>query len=308
MWSLLITYVLPVVLVAGYAALCWAIGESARRRGLSQAGFTLLSVFATPLVGYLVVAIITSDPRSQDIRRGQLARCPACAEWIQPAAVKCRYCGQAIQRAAPRPVAVSRAAGAAPAPGAVPPPAPKPAVAAGASSVSAPPPRPMPSMQPPPPPPKPAPAPAAVPPAAVTQPEVKAAQEEIPVDAEAVQLADKIEAMRHQPAAQHPPGFYEKTHEWLRHEAPPVRRAAAHYLARHCRQHADAEALLDMVVHDSEASVRATAAECLGGIFRQSRNREANDVLAAVTRDRQEEGAVRAAALAAIKRINGSSL
>jgi len=111
--------------------------------------------------------------------------------------------------------------------------------------------------------------------------------------------------MRHQPADQHPPGFYEKNKEWLRHESPEVRCAALRYLAQHCRQHSDAETLLKMVVDDPDAQVRATAAECLGGIFRRSRNREANAVLAAVTRNQEEEGAVRAAALAAVRRVNG---
>jgi vesicle coat complex subunit len=60
-----------------------------------------------------------------------------------------------------------------------------------------------------------------------------------------------------------------------------------------------------MVVDDPDTQVRATAAECLGGIFRRSRNREANAILAAVTRNQEEDGAVRAAALAAIRRVNG---
>jgi HEAT repeat protein len=126
-----------------------------------------------------------------------------------------------------------------------------------------------------------------------------------PTELETLPLEEKIEAMRHQPANQHPLGFYEKTKDWLRHESPEVRRAALRYLAQHCRQHSDAETHLKMVVDDPDTQVRATAAECLGGIFRRSRNREANAVLAAVTRNQEEEGAVRAAALAAIRRVNG---
>ncbi len=60
-----------------------------------------------------------------------------------------------------------------------------------------------------------------------------------------------------------------------------------------------------MVVDDPDSQVRATAAECLGGIFRRSRNREANAVLADIVRNTGEEGAVRAAAMAAIRRVNG---
>ena len=313
MWSVLVSYVLPAMVFAGYVALCWAVGEAARRRGRSQPNFTVLSFFITPLIGYLVLVIASPGSSGEANGRGRLVRCPVCAEWIQAAAVKCRFCGAGIGRSA-EPAAVAPAA-ARPALAMMPP-----AVAAPAEQ-----PRPVETARP-----KvvePLVRPAAAQPARA-QVAAPAARQEThaqavaappilselhislppppaPTELETLPLEEKIEAMRHQPADQHPPGFYEKNKEWLRHESPEVRCAALRYLAQHCRQHSDAETLLKMVVDDPDAPVRATAAECLGGIFRRSRNREANAVLAAVTRNQEEEGAVRAAALAAIRRVNG---
>lgn len=302
MWSVLVSYVLPAMVLAGHVALCWAVGEAARRRGRSQPNFTVLSFFITPLIGYLVLVIASPGSSGEAIRRGGLVRCPVCAEWIQPAAVKCRFCGAGVGRLA-EPAAVAPPAVAAPAE------QPRPVETARPKLV------------------EPLVRPAAAQPERVQASAPVAMQETdaravaappimselhivlppppAPTELETLPLEEKIEAMRHQPANQHPPGFYEKTKDWLRHESPEVRRAALRYLAQHCRQHSDAETLLKMVVDDPDTQVRATAAECLGGIFRRSRNREANAVLAAVTRNQEEEGTVRAAALAAVRRVNG---
>ena len=313
MWSVFVSYVLPAMVLAGHVALCWAVGEAARRRGRSQPNFTVLSFFITPLIGYLVLVIASPGWSGEATGRGRLVRCPVCAEWIQPAAVKCRFCGAGMGRSA-EPAAVAPAA-ARPAPAIVPP-----AVAAPAEQ-----PRPVetvplklveplvrPAAAQPAQVPASAPAPtqetdaqAVAAPPLISELHIPLPPPPTPTDLEALPLGQKIEAMRHQPANQHPLGFYEKTKDWLRHESPEVRGAALRYLAQHCRQHSDAETHLKMVVDDPDTQVRATAAECLGGIFRRSRNREANAVLAAVSRNQEEEGAVRAAALAAIRRVNG---
>ena len=312
MWSVLVSYVLPAMVLAGHVALCWAVGEAARRRGRSQPNFTVLSFFITPLIGYLVLVIASPGWSGEANRRGRLARCPVCAEWIQPAAVKCRFCGAGIGRPA-EPVAVAPAT-ARPAPAMTPPAVAAPAVAAPAEQ-----PRPKlveplvrPAAAQPAQIPASAPAPmqktdaqAVAAPPIISELHIPLPPPPTPTELETLPLEQKIEAMRHQPANQHPLGFYEKTKDWLRHESPEVRRAALRYLAQHCRQHSDAETHLKMVVDDPDTQVRATAAECLGGIFRRSRNREANAVLAAVSRNQEEDGAVRAAALAAIRRVNG---
>ena len=124
-------------------------------------------------------------------------------------------------------------------------------------------------------------------------------------DASPAELASILARIRQQPAEQHPPGFYDQALAWLNHSHETVREQAIVFLGRHFRQRRDAQPLLEMVVADPSASVRKAAADCLGGVFRATRNLQVNEVLAIAARSTQEEGAVRAAAFAAIKRING---
>lgn len=119
------------------------------------------------------------------------------------------------------------------------------------------------------------------------------------------ELVRRLERARRQPSTQLPAGFYDQAVGFLDHAEAEVREEAMRFLAQHCRQRSDAQVLLTMVEADPSPAVRRVAAECLGGIFRNTRNREALEALAAVVRNPQEDGYVRGAAMAAIKRING---
>ena len=123
--------------------------------------------------------------------------------------------------------------------------------------------------------------------------------------AEAADLAGKLDTMRHVPVAEQPPGFYQRSLEWLHHPEPVVRQEAARFLGRHCQQSSDVEPLVAMVVSDNHPAVRKAAADCLGGVFRATRNRRINEVLAGVAKNPDEQPPVRSSAYAAIKRING---
>jgi hypothetical protein len=283
----------------------------------------------------------------QQGQRGRLARCPVCAEWIQPMALKCRFCGtvlrpQPVQRV--QPAQPAQAAQPAPQAPAMPPLQPAPAVQPAQPAQAAQPAPQAPAMPPPQPAPaappsQPAPAtppdgriPAApVVPALLTpvpQPAAEPAGQPLPVPGAAPakmpepapaqitvaepppppvesETATRIASMRHAPAEQHPPGFYEKVLDWLHDEDPRVREESVRFLARHWRDRDDAAHLLEMVLRDTEAEVRLAAAECLGGVFRATRNREVDEQLAGVARNAEEEARVRAAAYAAIRRING---
>ena len=131
------------------------------------------------------------------------------------------------------------------------------------------------------------------------------AEPPVPPDASPAQLAAILNRARRQAVEQHPPGLYEQALEWLDHPDENVRQEAIHFLGRHFRQRRDAQVLLEMVVADAGAAVRKAAADCLGGVFRATRNREVNEVLATAARNPQEEAPVRTAAYAAIRRING---
>ncbi len=126
-----------------------------------------------------------------------------------------------------------------------------------------------------------------------------------PPQASPQELAAAIAHTRLLPADRHPPGFYEQTLGWLNHPDEAVREQAILFVGRHFRQRSDAQPLLEILVADPTLSVRKAAADCLGGVFRATRNRQVNEVLATATRNTEEDGSVRAAAYAAIRRING---
>ena len=68
--------------------LCYAVTVYAGKKGRSQIGFFLLSLFLSPLVGFILVAVGSSNPQ-----RMGLKKCPACAEFVKDEAAKCRFCG-----------------------------------------------------------------------------------------------------------------------------------------------------------------------------------------------------------------------
>jgi hypothetical protein len=73
------------------------VGAYANTRGRSFAGFFLVSMVLSPLIGLLALLIVGTNMEKiehEQIHRGELRRCPHCAELIQPVAVVCRYCGR----------------------------------------------------------------------------------------------------------------------------------------------------------------------------------------------------------------------
>jgi len=75
-----------------WVVLSLLVGEWAARKGRSAAGYFLLSLLLSPLIGLVAVGIV--EPRLAELAKsGKLKQCPECAEYIQPTAKKCRFCG-----------------------------------------------------------------------------------------------------------------------------------------------------------------------------------------------------------------------
>jgi Uncharacterised protein family UPF0547 len=87
--------VVPVIwLVLSYTVMVYA-GSKGRSRG----GFFLLSLFLTPLVAFVLLAVGPSNPQRQG-----LLMCPQCAEWLKHEALRCRFCGFDFTAPAPLPL------------------------------------------------------------------------------------------------------------------------------------------------------------------------------------------------------------
>src|SRR6266404_767485 len=120
-----------------------------------------------------------------------------------------------------------------------------------------------------------------------------------------VEVASRIAEWRRRDEREHPQGLYELVLEWLNDPDEVVRYEAVMFLARYLRQLSDAQRLLEMAVADPSERLRKAACDSLGGMFRNTHDHRVSSVLAGISRDTGEDGEVRAAALGAIRRING---
>lgn len=92
-----------VMWVLFWVVLALVVGIFASGRGRSGVGWFLLSLLLSPLVGFVLVAVLQNLSGTQQAASGVIApgpdthvRCKACQEWVQPMATVCKHCGAAL--------------------------------------------------------------------------------------------------------------------------------------------------------------------------------------------------------------------
>ena len=91
-------------LFIGWVFLCILVGVWASKKGRSGVGAFLISCVLSPLIGAIIVAMMTpagaaampKDELGNPITPDTHVKCPDCRELVRSDARKCKHCGAAL--------------------------------------------------------------------------------------------------------------------------------------------------------------------------------------------------------------------
>ncbi len=65
----------------------------AHNKGRGTFKALLVSLLFSPLIGFIVVALLENQVNDRLLEYGDLKKCPSCAELVKSEALKCKHCG-----------------------------------------------------------------------------------------------------------------------------------------------------------------------------------------------------------------------
>ncbi len=81
-----------IALLVAWVAMAFAVAYVAGQKNRSKVGFFWLSIFLSPLIGFLVAIAIPRGSKNAS----RLSQCPYCKEEIVVDALVCRHCGKEL--------------------------------------------------------------------------------------------------------------------------------------------------------------------------------------------------------------------
>jgi len=85
------------MLIIIWVLLCFVVAHYANKKGDNGVAFFFVSLFLSPLIGALILAISKDRSEEMNIKNKVSKKCPKCAEIIKYEAVKCKFCGESFE-------------------------------------------------------------------------------------------------------------------------------------------------------------------------------------------------------------------